>query len=306
MTPAFRKRDTFIHGRHPASTLLLALSLMTLSLITANPFGQLAIILACAILALSAGVFKAWLLWWKICLIVFLATLIINTLVSRHGASVIWRGPGVPALGHLFITGEALAYGAGMGLRLAAVIWVFALVTLTVDPDSVLGLLKGRGSRSALLSALSMRMVPTMARDAGDILDAQRARGVALDQGGKWAVLKSRLPLVKRVFTTALDRGIGLAEAMESRAYGSGRRTRYREYGFGPGDLAVVGASIFVLGAGIAGLAAGTTSFDYYPSISMAFGAATPAMLLAPVLAALALLLLSYLWKRSNWLRLRT
>jgi energy-coupling factor transport system permease protein len=145
-----------------------------------------------------------------------------------------------------------------------------------------------------------------MARDAGDILDAQRARGVALDQGGKWAVLKSRLPLVKRVFTTALDRGIGLAEAMESRAYGSGRRTRYREYGFGPGDLAVVGASIFVLGAGIAGLAAGTTSFDYYPSISMAFGAATPALLLAPVLAALALLLLSYLWKRSNWLKLRT
>ncbi len=306
MIPAFKNRDTFIHKRHPASTLLLALSLMTLSLITANPFGQLATILATAILAVSAGVLKEWLSWWKICLVVFLATLVINALVSRHGATVIWRGPSVPVLGHLFITSEALAYGAGMGLRLAAVIWVFAMVTLTVDPDSVLGLLRGRGSRSALLSALSMRMVPTMARDAGDILDAQRARGVALDQGGKWTVLKSRLPLVKRVFSTALDRGIGLAEAMESRAYGSGRRTRYREYHFGPGDLAVIGASIFVLGAGVAGLAAGMTSFDYYPSISMAFGAATPAFLLAPVLAALALLLLSYLWKRSNWLKLRT
>jgi energy-coupling factor transport system permease protein len=283
----------------------LALSLILLALLADNPLCQVAVIIATAILAAAAGVLREWFSWWKLCLVICLAATIINPLVSRYGATVIWRGPGVPVFGQLYITAEALAYGAGMGLRLSAMIWVFALMTLTVDPDSVLGLLKGRGSKSALVSALTMRMVPTMMNDAGELLDAQRARGLALDGGSRWSVFMSRLPLVKRILSTSLDRGIGLAEAMESRAYGSGNRTRYREYRFKAGDAATLAASVAILGAGIAGVAAGFVSFRYYPTLSMNYHAATPVVVAVPIAMALALLILSRMWKRSNWLRLR-
>lgn len=306
MFPAYRKKDNLIHRLHPASMLLLVLSLMVVALIADNPFFQLGVITATAILALAAGVIHEWFSWWKICAVVGLATMIINPLVSREGAHVIWRGPHVPVLGGLKITAEALAFGAGMGLRLAAVIWVFALLTLAVDPDSVLGMFRGRGSRSALVSALTLRMVPTTMRDAGSLLDAQRSRGMALDEGSKWAVLKSRLPLVKKTLSTSLDRGIGLAEAMESRAYGSGRRTHYSVHRFAAGDIVTVTASALILAACVTGIAAGALSFEYYPSISTGYGAWTVFFVLAPIVIAALLAGLSWSWKRSNWLRSRT
>lgn len=305
MIPVYRKNGSFLQGLHPATMLALALSLMLVSLITGNPVYQVAVILAAGVLAFSAGVFKQWASWWKLCLVIFVMALVINPLVSRYGATVIWRGPHVPVFGHLFVTAEAVAYGAGMGLRLSAMIWVFALITLTVDPDNVLGLLRGRGAKSALVSALTMRMVPTMMSDAGDLLDAQRSRGIVSDSGGRMAVLKSRLPLVKRILKTSLDRGVSLAEAMEARAYGSGPRTRYRDYGFKAGDAAALVAALVILGVGIAGVAAGFLSFTYYPTLSMHYQTGTAAFVAVPVVAAFALLLLSEIWKRWNWLRLR-
>jgi len=305
MIPVYRKNGSFLQGLHPATQLTLALSLVVMVLVADNPFCQVAVILATGVLAASSGVFRSWFSWWKLCLFIFIAALVINPLVSRYGSTVIWRGPTLPVFGHLFITAQAIAYGAAMGLRLAAMIWVFALVTLTVDPDNVLGLLRGRGASSALVSALTMRMVPTMMNDASELLDAQRSRGIVRDEGSKWAAFKSRLPMVKRILSTSLDRGINLAEAMESRAYGSGKRTRYREYGFKGGDVAVICASLALLAAAIAGAAAGLVSFSYYPTLEAAYHIGTVAVVAAPLLVAFALMFFSIIWKRSNWLRLR-
>lgn len=305
MIPAYRRKDNFIHRLHPVSMLVLVLALMLVALLADNPFYQVAVIAAAAVLALAAGVLAEWFSWWKICAVVALATMIINPLLSREGAHVLWRGPHVPVLGNLKITAEAIAYGAGMGLRLAAVIWVFALLTLAVDPDGVLGMLRGRGSRSALVSALSLRMVPATMRDAQGLLDAQRSRGLALDEGSKWVVLKSRVPLLKKTMSSSLDRGIGLAEAMESRAYGSGRRTRYSQRIIAAGDVIVMSAAAAMLATCILGVATGVLSFDYYPSISAAGGAWTVVLALAPVALAATIAALSWSWKRSNWLRSR-
>lgn len=305
MVPAYRGRKTLVHGLHPAAMLALALALLVMSLASANPVCQASVILAAGLLALAAGVFKEWASWWKLCAAVGLAALIINPLISRQGTTLLWIGPKLPVIGRVTITAEAVAFGAVMALRLAAIIWVFALVTLTVDPDAVLGLMRGKGSRSALVSALSMRLVPTMTRDAGELLDAQRARGLARDSGGRFKVLASRLPLVKRMFTTALDRGVGLAEAMEARAYGSGRRTRYRVYRFKASDVAVVAFAAAVAAAAIAGAVGGATAFACYPSLSMPDVAGTVSVAMVAALGALAALSIAVLWKKSDWLRLR-
>jgi len=284
---------------------LMVLTLITLALINDNPFYQLSIITAAGVLALSAGVFREWASWWKLCLFIGLAALIINPLVSRAGSTVIWRGPMVPVIGRLDITLEAIAYGAGMALRLTAVIWSFALLSLVMDPDRALGLLKGRGSRSALVSALSMRMVPTAMRDSSEILDAHRARGIAKDSGGRLEILKSRLPLLGGLVNTSLDRAIGLAEAMEARAYGTGRRSRYHTYRFSSGDVVIDSLMITLLGLSIAGLAAGLSAFTYYPNLSWKVTPAGIVLIFLPFICALLVLASSELSKRWNWLKLR-
>jgi energy-coupling factor transport system permease protein len=306
LIPAYRKNDSFCDGLHPATQLFLTAALVVTALVSENPFMLLSVILATAVLAWSADVFSEWLSWWKICLFVGLAALVINPLVSGQGATVIWQGPRIPVFGRLDITLEAVAYGAGMGLRLAAMIWAFALLTLIMDPDRALGLMRGRGSRSALATALALRMVPAAVGDAGDLLDAQRSRGIVRDRGGRRTRMKTRLPLVKRLVSTSLDRGISLAEAMESRGFGSGRRTRYNECGFGPGDLAVLVLSLAFLGAVIGGTVTGAISFTYYPSLFANLSAGGLAIILAPLAAAVLMLAVSTAWKRWHWLKLRT
>lgn len=305
MIPVYRRNDSFIMSLHPATQLTLAFSLMVLSLITDNPFCQVAIIAAAGLLALSAGVPRQWASWWKVCAIVCLAAVIINPLVSRYGTTVLWRGPTVPVFGRLFITSEAVLYGIGMGLRLAAVLLVFALLTLILDPDDLLGLMKGRGASSALVSALAMRIVPALMADANELVDAGRARGVVRDGAGAWAAAASRLPLVKRLLSTSLDRGISLAEAMEARAYGSGRRTRYKRQGMKSGDYVVMSLAVVALGAGIVAVGAGASSFKYYPTLSMARSAWTLPALAVPLVLAAGLLAISRMWERSSWLKLR-
>ncbi|MBK5093102.1 MAG: hypothetical protein JJE48_06270, partial [Actinobacteria bacterium] len=152
---------------------------------------------------------------------------------------------------------------------------------------------------------LSLRMVPTAIRDASDILDAHRARGIARDGGGRWAMLKSRIPLLKRLVTASLDRAIGLAEAMEARAYGTGRRSRFHTYRFSLGDLTLDSLIIVILGLSISGLAVGLSSFSYYPTLSWAASPGGFVLICLPVFYALFVLLLSELSARWNWLKLR-
>jgi len=185
---------------------------VVLSLINANPFYQLSIIAACALLALAAGV----------------------SLRGRRGGScacswphgshhqpaglpggttVIWSGPVLPVLGRMDITLEAVAIRGGDGPEAGGGSLVVRAAVSRHGSGSGARAAERDGSRSALLSALSLRMVPTAMRDSTDILDAQRARGIARDSGGRWRVFKSRLPLVGRLVTASLDRAIGLAEA---------------------------------------------------------------------------------------------
>ena len=281
-------------------------SLALLALLSNEPLVLVSAIISTAILALASEVLREWASWWKLCLVMGVVAVIINPIVSRAGATVIWRGPALPALGRLTVSLESLAYGAAMALRLAAVIWALALLSLTVDPDRVLGLLKGGGSSSALVSALSLRMVPTAARDASSILDAQRSRGIARDSGSRRTVLKSRLPLIKNLVLTSLDRAVNLAEAMEARAYGTGRRTRFKTYRFAAGCYLAFSVSLAVIALGTAGAVTGYTSVNYYPSINWNVSAMRAAFALAPLVLAGAVLLYSWSWKRWNWLRLRT
>ena len=305
MRYTYRKKQSLTHRLHPVTQVTLVSVLILFSLLCDNPLVLASIIAATAVLAFSADVFAEWLSWWRLCLVIGLLALVLNPLLSHRGATVLWLGPRLPVIGRIDITLEAVAFGAAMALRIVAVVWAFALLSLTLDPDRLLGLLKGTGSRSALLTTLSLRLVPTVARDAGDILDAQRSRGIALDRGGRYRVLKSRLPLVRRLATTSLDRGIGLAEAMEARAYGSGRRSRYREYGVGAADVVLLATAGGIAALLIATLATGTVGFGYYPVISWRATPLTVTAACLPLVLALIVLGLSESWKRSNWLKSR-
>ncbi|MDD5748838.1 MAG: hypothetical protein PHP64_07335, partial [Actinomycetota bacterium] len=96
----------------------------------------------------------------------------------------------------------------------------------------------------------------------------------------------------------------GIAEAMESRAYGSGSRTSYEEYLFRLRDFVTLFLSSGILVSTIFGNVSGFTSFSYYPALEAKLTAQSIVFLALPVLFCGAVALVSSIWK-INWFRAR-
>jgi len=77
----------------------------------------------------------------------------------------------------------------------------------------------------AMVGAIAIRFVPTMAMEADRLLKAQAARGADVQQGWLGVIRRIRriLPLLVPLFALGLRRAERLAEAMDSRAYAGGR-----------------------------------------------------------------------------------
>ncbi len=138
----------------------------------------------------------------------------INVLVTRDGATVLFRGPNVPWAGQLDFTLEALVYGGVLGLRILAIFGTATFLTAAVDNDELLRALRRVSLRSGVTAALAMRLFGVLRRDAARLADAQRC----LPGGGA-----SRLQVLHAVTTGALDRATDVAATLEVRGFGSRR-----------------------------------------------------------------------------------
>ena len=232
-----------------------------------------------------------------------LGVLVLNPLVSRAGVTVLWTTPAVPLIGAVGISAEAIVFGVVAGLRLLTVVGVFALYSLLVDPDTLYRLIAPLSLGSALVTALSIRLLPTSARDAARISDAMRARGLALDSGSYTGRVRARGPVVEALLMTSLDRAMGLAESLESRGFGRAGRTRLPLPALAPRDRALVALTVAI--AVLGGLfAVATARFSYYPVL----GEATrlPDLVTASVLGGLVALPLAFEWGWDAWLSSRS
>ncbi|MGB1626734.1 MAG: CbiQ family ECF transporter T component [Miltoncostaeaceae bacterium] len=220
------------------------------------------------------------------------AVLVLTPLVTDQGDLVLFHLPVPPPLSG-DITAEALAAGAAAAARVLATIALVAALFAWADPDRMLAGLSRVAPRSALVSALAARLVPTMRRDARAISETARLRGVALTSGPRIRRARAAAPLALPLVGSALERGLDVAEAMAARGYGEGPRTRLPERPADPGERAalVIGVVLSVVAAWA--IAAGITGFTFYPALGPivtpgAVGLATAAFL-ALALAALAL-----------------
>jgi energy-coupling factor transport system permease protein len=173
-----------------------------------------------------------------------LAVAVLTPFVATVGSHPLWTGPTVPVLGTLDVTSEELRNGLFQGLRLTAVALAFAAYALLLDHDRLVQS-AGFARRSVLAIALGTRLVPTLERDAAGLVEALRGRGVEVTG------VRGRARLLSPLLAGSLERGLNLAEAMESRGYGRPGATRALGPGWGPLDWAAIAAGLVsvVIGA---------------------------------------------------------
>jgi energy-coupling factor transport system permease protein len=232
---------------------------VTIALSTGNPIYRL-LVLLCALNVLIAlrrpgASVRGLLVALVIAAAIAIAT---TTLVSHTGDHAFLELPsGIPVIGGA-LTMEAALFGLSTGVGIAAAVLAAAPLSLVLEPHALVDALPAALARTGAAIGTALNLIPGIARSATEIRDAQRMRGWRSRRVREWPDLA--VPVV----LTALEGSITLAEAMEARGYGSGRRTHYTEDAWHRGDVVV---AVLALAAATGFVALRVAGFvgDWYP-----------------------------------------
>ena len=136
----------------------------------------------------------------------------------------------------------SVAFAALEGARLATLLIVFGTFNAVTDPFGVVRLAPRRFHEPALAAALALSIAPRTIAMVGQVREAQRLRGM---HHSAWRALPT---LAVPVLETGMDEAVTLAESMDARGHGRGRRTRYRPDRWTGGAVAVVATSLVAAG----------------------------------------------------------
>ncbi len=214
---------------------------------------------------------------------VFVAVSIINPLINTLGERVLftWAG-GRP------YTFEALCYGMAIGGMLVTILLWFASYNLVMTGDKFLYIFGRIAPSISMVLTMVLRLVPGFQRKISQISGARKCVGKSVDTGTRREKIDNGLTIVSTLTTWALEGGIMTADSMQSRGYGTGRRTTFSIYRFAIRDKALLAAEILL--AGITGFCGvkGAAEAAYTPEIVLANPGSTWSM---PGLTAYALFL---------------
>ena len=163
-----------------------------------------------------------------------------NLLLVRKGTELVHAGPLVITTGGVW---AAVLYS----LRLVVAVIAAALLLLTTTPtqltdafDAFLAPLSRvglPGHELAMVFSLMLRFIPTLADEAGAILDAQTSRGGALAEGSLVRRIRSIVPVVVALLASSMRHANGLSRALDARCYeGGAGRTHFHELRLRPRD----------------------------------------------------------------------
>jgi len=301
----YREKGTVIHRLNPFCKLAWVVSVFVVALVLDNPLFLFLLFLSTLPLVITAKVWREWISFMKFAIYLCLAIIVINALVSYQGEHVLFEAPfSIPVMGTPIITLEAIFYGIGVSIRLLAIISAFAILTLTINPDDMmLSMIRMKlPYKSVLVTALATRFVPTLIDDVERIADVQRSRGLELDKGRLLRRIKGRMSVIIPLLSNSLDRTVQIAEAMESRAFGSGtKRTLYKDITTSRIDIMILIFGFAPCALGILMLILGYGDYQYYPTLGgMNFSGWEWSML--PILALLvsSVVLLAFLKRRVD------
>lgn len=139
-------------------------------------------------------------------------------------------------------------------LRFLILITSFLAFSLTTSIDEIaLSLYSLRLPYDFVLAlTLAYRFIPTLFRDAVNVLDAQRSRGLETQKGNIIKRIRNFFPIIIPLLAIAIRRALSVAEAMESRCFGATKRpTSYYELKISFQDIVLILLSTFVLILGI-------------------------------------------------------
>jgi energy-coupling factor transport system permease protein len=151
----------------------------------------------------------------------------------------------------LTITVERIFFAISQLFRVFSIAIMTIIIPYSLNPSLYGVTFRGLGmpDKFAYAMDLTMRFVPTFARDFQLTYDAQRARGYELEniRGGLIAQVRKMAPLIAPVTIHAIVGSEDIIDAMDLRAFGIGPRTWLIQLHYRWSDYALIAFSIVLL-----------------------------------------------------------
>jgi energy-coupling factor transport system permease protein len=246
-------RQSFVHRRHPLVKVLALFLFFIAAFVMDHPL---------FILPLSAGI-GALILWsgatptlYRLRLLFFF----IGVFTVLIWSVFYGRGTPLTAVPFLPVTQEGVLFGLGMAVKLSTFLATGALFlsTTRIEEFAYAFTLLGLPYRISFTLTLAFRLVPLFLESAFTVMQAQRCRGLDINQGRLPQRLRYYVLVLIPVFMGALRRADQMAIALEVRGFNSGRpRTSYQRAAWRISDmmalLVVLGVTVIYLGLWRAG-----------------------------------------------------
>ncbi|MBD3185502.1 hypothetical protein GF325_01640 [Candidatus Bathyarchaeota archaeon] len=204
----FRKKETPVHSLDPRTKLAVTIMYTIMSLAFSRPMPLVFFMLTLLPYMIVGKITRRWLASMKGLWLILSFILVLNTLLT------------------------SLDFAISMSLRVLLLVSAFTVFFMTVHPDDLaLALLAMKVPFSFTFTlTLATRFMPTLAREAQSIMDAQRSRGLELESGGIIKRVKNMVPIIIPLIIQSIKRAFSVAEALESKAFGASKhRTNYFE-----------------------------------------------------------------------------
>ena len=202
---------------------------------------------------------------WRLVLFMLFMMIVINTIITGGGAGgvvppggqLVWPN-GFNLFGktmHFGLTIERLWFAICQVLRVLGISMNFILIPYTMDARSYGATFSSLGmpDKLAYTTELAIRFIPSLARNFSVTMDAQRARGFELDdiKGGIFSKIGKMAPLIIPVTMNEILSSEDIADAMDLRGFGQGKRTWLYKLQYHRWDYAVLAFSVLLIIIGL-------------------------------------------------------
>ncbi len=246
----FIQRDSVIHRLNPLTKLLWSVVLMTLSFMFKGPLVLAALFLSIALVAQAAKILKEMIPVFK-GLLYFAGFFLLFQIFFITEGNRIWV---VPGTNWLPVTDQGLVISLGIGVRLMVIAASFPVLLATTQVKDLVVVLVEKLKipyTYAFMFITSLRFIPTFMNEMDQIIQAQCSRAHRLDSRNFVTKFLSICPLAIPLMITSVKKAERLAISMETRGFGSGKRTYLRQIGFCPADWVICGVLTLVSIAGL-------------------------------------------------------
>ncbi|MDW8036252.1 MAG: energy-coupling factor transporter transmembrane component T [Candidatus Korarchaeum sp.] len=153
-----------------------------------------------------------------------------------------------------YVTTGNIIFSLSMVMRLLAMIIASAIFMSGSSPSEIGDLLSKLKVPTSISFSfiIALRFIPVLADDFMNIMSSQASRGYEVEKGGLLKRARSLIPILIPLIVIAIRRAQQLAEALESRCFGSGlKRTSYVIYDIGLRDLLAIIYCVLLLVLGL-------------------------------------------------------